>query len=128
MESPPGELRHRGPVPRIAPSGERATAAPLELKELNKLAMRSRSGSAPPSVSFIVKVILWPACGRGEPPQQQGKSDGDNDGNDNVDHHAWLLNCPPAVTGVCPSSPDTRAKRTPLPAKVADEPAGVLAR
>ena len=46
MESPPGELRHRGPVPRIAPSGERAAAAPLELKELNKLAMRSPSQGA----------------------------------------------------------------------------------
>src|SRR5580692_9294752 len=60
------------------------------------------TGSAPPSVSFIVKVILWPACGRGEPPQQQGKSDGDNDGNDNVDHHAWLLNCPPGSDGRLP--------------------------
>jgi hypothetical protein len=50
------------------------------------------TGSAPPSVSFVVKVILWPACGRGEPPQQEGKSDGDNDGDDNVDHHARLLN------------------------------------
>jgi hypothetical protein len=39
-------------APRIAPSGERAAAAPLELKELNKLAMRSPSQERA-SVRFI---------------------------------------------------------------------------